>query len=301
MSTPEFDPIPLMDSLDHDILMHRDAHFGGQFPIMLDYYRREGKGVNPEISVERIERLAELEKLMNQNLAPLILSGVEAEKIADARKAYKTLRDIYEIKHPKFKHPRLIADLILSEDDEPESEIAAIVAEKEAIVPALVDLLRKEEIYDPLFPGYGIIAGAVVKCLGLIGDKRAIITLFEAVGEGDFFTDDNIVRALKEIGEPAKKFLLTVVAGLPLTADNEKAAIALIAFKDDPEVAVACFNLLKKPEIIYDPCLSTYLALTCSGLENTPYREEFTKWVDEPSLPRQLRADIREVVKGWAK
>ena len=95
-----FEHFPLVDAIDHEILMHRDTHFGGQFPLMLDYYRSEEKGVQPEFEIARIEKLAALEEKLQQNLAALFLVSAEAEKVADAREAYQTLRAIYEVKKP---------------------------------------------------------------------------------------------------------------------------------------------------------------------------------------------------------
>jgi hypothetical protein len=289
----------MTDALDHEILMHRDAHFAGDFTVMLDYYRKEGRGVYPEFDIPRIERLAALELQLNQNLAPLILSGNEAEKIAATRKAYKSLRDIYEMKNKIKKGPQLIADLILTEDEEAEAEIAAIVKEGQTIVPELIELLRNEDFHDPLFPGYGQAPNMAVKCLGLIGDKRAIISLFEAIGEGDFFSDEMVFRALKKIGAPAKDFLLRVLCGRPLTEDNERAAIALIEFKEDPMIAETCFTLLKDPSIFKDPCLPTYLVLACAHLKDPLHQAEFIAWSKESSLSRQLREDMKSVIAGW--
>jgi HEAT repeat protein len=290
---------PLADAVDHDILMHRDAHFGGLFSVMLDYYRNEGKGTQPEFSLKRIERLAELENQLKENLAALYLTSQEAQRVADSRQAYEILRSIYEVKNPKNIFPQLIADLILTEDEEGEKEVEAIAEHKEKIVPALIELLGNEQFHDPLFPGYGQAPTLVVKCLGAIGDKRAIISLFEALGKEDFFADEQIVKALKMIGEPAKTFLLTVLAGMPLNEDNEKAAIALIAFKDDPEAASAGFEMLKKPEVQKDPCLSTYCALICGGLQDPVQREEF-KQMAEAMKPSMLKEDMKWVIHEWA-
>lgn len=293
----EFEHFPVADALDHDILMHRDSHFGGLFSEMLNYYSQDGKGVQPEITLDRIERLAKLEKEMNQNLAALFLTAQEMQKVADVRAVYKQLRSIYEMKDAKNSHPKLIADLILTEDEEAENEIEAIAAEKGAIVPLLIGLIRNETFYDPLFPGYGQAPILAVKSLGRIGDKRAIISLFEAIGQGDFFSDDYILDALKHIGEPAREFLLRVAAGRPLNEDNEKAAIALIAFKDDEKVAKACFELLKQEDILKDPCLSTYLILVCEGLRDEALRQEFRQL--GPKLTKQQKLDVATVEKSW--
>ncbi len=45
--------LPLYDSDDIEVLMHRHAHFGGSFGIMLDYYEKGGKGAVLEI--ERVQ------------------------------------------------------------------------------------------------------------------------------------------------------------------------------------------------------------------------------------------------------
>jgi len=292
---------PLADAIDHEILMHRDAHFGGQFSIMLEYYSQERKGVQPEFDLERIERLATLEKQLKENLAVIFLAAHEAQKVADARSAYQKLRDIYEIKKPKTLHPQLIADLILSEEEEPKAEIEAIVAEQGSIVSALIDLLKTEELYDPLFPGYGEAPSLAVTCLGLIGDRRAIISLFEALGQGDFFADDQIIKALHAIGLPARDFLLKVVVSRPINEDNEKAAIALVAFKDDEVVANACFDLLQQQDVQQDPCLPTYLVLICAGLKDPTRRQAFQQLSKEASLPGLLPEDFKAVIHEWTE
>jgi len=295
---PSFEHFPLADSLDHEILMHRDAHFGGLFSVMLDYYAQEGKGIQPQFPIDRIEKLHIIEKQVKQNLAAVFLLADEMQQVADAREAYRQLRAIYEVKNPKSQHPKLIADLILSEDEEAEPEIQAIVKEKGSIVKLLIDLLRNEQFHQPLFPGYGLAPYLVVKCLGGIGDKRAIISLFEAIGEGDFFEDDIILEALKEIGEPAKEFLLRVVAGRPLNEDNEKAAIALVAFKDQ-EVAEKAFDLFKQPDFQEDLCLSTYLILACESLKDPVKRAEF-KYL-RGSVTKEQNQDMQVILQHWSE
>jgi len=293
---PSFDHFPIADALDHEILMHRDTHFGGLFSVMLDYYAQEGKGIQPQITLDRIEKLDIMEKQVKQNLAAMFLLAEEMQKVADSREAYRQLRSIYEINNPKNPHPKLIADLILCEDEDAEEEVAAIVKEKGSIVKLLMDLLRNEQFHDALYPGYGLAPSLVVKCLGRIGDKRAIISLFEAIGEGDFFADDIILEALKEIGEPAKEFLLRVVASQPINEDNEKAAIALIAFKDE-QVAEKAFELFKQSDFQADPCLSTYLILACESLKNATDRAEFAILAHQVNKTQKL--DMQVILQHW--
>lgn len=295
----DMEGIPVENAQDKEILMHRDVHFGGKFDIMLDYYINEGKGVNPEFDLERIHALAKLEKDAKVDLAPTLLSGAEAEKIAEAKNAYKKLRSLYEKPKATSKNMLLIADLILSEEIEPEQEIEAIVQEKDKIVPALIELLRSEEYYDPLFPGYGLAPSLAARCLGLIGDKRAIVYLFEAMKQGDFFDEDADLAALKAIGEPAKEFLLKVVHGRPINEDNERAAVALIAFKDDEKVSKACLDMLKDPQVLKDVPLATYLILACEGLKHPEERKAFQQLAEERTMPKILAQDILAVANSW--
>lgn len=291
------------DAVDHAILMHREVHFGGKFDFMIEYYSTSGKGVQPEFELSRIEELALAEKNQKENLAPKMLSAADAEHIARAKDAYKKLRSLYEGKiasNPAFKNARLIADLVLSEDPEATVESKAIVAEKGAIVPALLDLVRSEEFYDPLFPGYGLAPVLAAKCLGLIGDKRAIIALFELIGTGDFFNEDIILEALQHIGQPAKDFLLHVLHGQPLNYDNERAAVALIQFKMEPEVANACFDVFKTLNLKQHLSLGTYLVLCCEGLTDQKRREDFIKASKSSDTPKNLQQDMKTIAHTWS-
>ena len=290
---------PLSDSLDNLILMHRDAHFGGNFEFMLDYYRKEGRGVSPEFTISQIEDLATIEIQSQENLAAVLLTGAEAERVSRAKEAYKSLRSLYEIKKPENKYPLLIADLILTEEESPQEEIDAIVQEKANIVRALIDLLRSEDFYDPLFPGYGLSPALAAQCLGLIGDKRAIISLFESLGSEENYDEDIALKALKTIGTPAKDFLLKVLHGKPINEDNERAAIALIEFKSDPQVAIECFKMLQDPDAQKDLILSTYLVLACESLNQTAYKEAFIQMIANPLLPKALRLDMKTIIDEW--
>lgn len=295
----EFDEFHLADAHDVAIIMHRDVHFGGNFDLMLDYYIKEGRGVNPDFEVERIRQLADTERSMNQNIAGMILTAADAEKVARAKEAYQKLRSLYEVKNPVSRYPVLLADLILSEKEEPGEEIAAIVNEKGVIVPSLINLIKAEDFHDPLFPGYGLAPALAMKCLGLIGDKRALITFFEAIGSGDFFDDEVALKGLQAIGEPAKKFLLNVLFGKPLNADNEKAAMALIVFKEDAEVGAACLKMLQDPQVLKDTVLATYLILVCEGLKDDVQRKEFAALTSHLNFPKMLQQDVKTILRSW--
>lgn len=305
----EDDSSSLTSELDKEILMHRDAHFGGKFDFMIDYYEKGGKGVRPEFELEYIRTLDATEKKLQQNLASVLLSGGEAEKIARAKDSYKKLRDLYERENesrdksatvnPRHHFPILLADLILSEEEYPKAEIDAIVAEKSAIVPFLIDLLRAENFHDPLFPGYGTAPMLAATCLGIIGDKKAIIALFEGIGSGDFFDDDIVLNALKAIGESAKQFLLHVLRARPITYDNERAAMALTYFSTDPEVATSCFKMLKEIDLKKQEFFATLLVLGCEGLLDKSQQLEFRELAEKETTPKGLRRDMKLLSSKW--
>lgn len=284
------------DTQDTEILMHREAHFGGNFDVMIDYYNREGKGCSPFIEVKRITELAELEKASGENLAATLLSGADAEKIQKIRDVYKNLKDLYDNTDKDNPIPLLIADLILSEERHSEDIINSFVPYKLSATPALIEVLRNLDFYDPLFPGYGYAPELAAECLAKIGDRRAIVALFEAIGDGDFFHDEGILHALKAIGEPAKEFLLKVMKAKPINEDNERAAIALESFKGDESVGTAAIELLSMPDVMKDPVLSTYLVYLCEGLPAKEFKEPLLKISQTDKLSKELARDIKVVI-----
>lgn len=290
---------PLIYALDNVILMHRDAHFSGNFALMLDYYRKEGRGVISDIEISRIEELYEMELNQGVNLAAMLLSGSEMEKIARAKQLYKQLRDLYNVDAKIKSIPLLIAELILAENEDVDAAIQAVVAEKGNITSALIDLLRSEEFHDPLFPGYGQAATLASECLGLIGDKRAIISLFEEIGSEDFFGEECVLKALHAIGLPAKIFLLNVLKSRPLNDDNERAAIALVKFKDDPEVSEASLKLLNEIDLRQNQVFASYLVFVCEGLVDSDQRQQLLALAEKESTPKMLKADIKAMAKTW--
>lgn len=289
------DVYPLSDAMDQEILMHRDAHFGGEFSVMLEYYHKGGKGVHSGFELSRIEQLQQWEKEAGENLAPHLLSGVDAETIGRSRDLYKKLRALYETEKVTELYPRLIADLILSEEEEAEEEVQAVVREKNKIIPFLMDIIRSDDFHDPLFPGYGHAPFLAAKCLGLIGDSRSIVLLFDEIGQGDFDNEKMVLRALKTLGEPAKNFLLKVLRSKPLTEANVRAALALIEFKEDLEVGEAALQLLEEGAVLQDVTLATYLILLCEGLQGDSLRDRFKKL----QLPKALLLDYQAILKTW--
>jgi hypothetical protein len=292
-------PLSLENAEDRLIVLHREAHFGGSFDQMVSYYESDGKGAQRDIELRRVRELMLIEKERKIDLLALLLSDSDRQLLKQVQDAYVALKELYEIQKPKNKIPRLLADLILSEDEEPTAEIAAVVAEKDKIVPQLLELLNSESMADPLFPGYGYAPELAARCLALIGDKRAIISLFESIGTGDIGSEECVLAGLHAIGEPAKHFLLGVLRAKPWGWDNVRAATALIRFNADPEVSKAALEMLSEANVFKDLSLAGELLLICEGLQSAQDRELFHSLAKVPTFPKELAFDHAYICKLW--
>ncbi len=271
--------IPLTDEIDHEILMHRDVHFGGSFSAMLEYYEEENKGVQEEFDLDRIEELQQIEEQAQENLSEFLLSEEEKEKVEKAKSQYLALRDLYEV--PSSLAARAVADLILSEDIEAKEEIARVCEQGESAIPLLIGLLEQDLFFDPLFPGYGFAPGHAAECLGKLQAAASVAPLFEALSRAGFFIEESILKALHQIGSPAKDFLVRVLKKKPITKDNENAVIALLAFRDDPVVIRAALSLLFEPEISSRRVLCSYLILFYEYIEDPKVKKEMDEFMKD--------------------
>ncbi len=286
----------LTDEIDHEILMHRDAHFGGDFNVMLQYYEEDGIGVNPDFDFERIVYLKEVEDQIDGNLAALVLSIPEAERVAKARATYTQLKEVYEGDNDLAK---LVADLILCEEEDPEELIEEILEMNERIIPDLIRIVESADAYDPLSPGYGLAPALAIHCLGELREARAVVLIFERFGSEMLFDEEILLEALQKIGEPAKQFLLRILKSRPITSDNIHAAFALTSFAQDTEIAICAYEELQSPEICDKPLLSTYLLCHCDALQRTAHRENFIAMARDSALPRAMRLEIENIVRDW--
>lgn len=287
----------VIDTVDMEILMHRNVHFGGSFDVMLEYYSHEGVGVMPDFEVEEIKRLQSLEKEGGEDLAKLYLPEAAQEEIKKAQQLYKQLKEAYDEKNPK-KETLLLSDLILSEEDLPEKEINALTDIGKEVVPLLIHLLSSPMFYDPLFPGYGRSPIFAAKCLVKIGDERAIPPLFEALGQDNFFTDEEIIHSLASFGNVSKSFLIKRLMQEPFSKDNEYAAMALSGFPEDEEIARISLELLEKEEIQKRPYFATYLVFACSELTKADDQKRFIALAKQ-DLPSHLPEEMSIVIRNW--
>jgi hypothetical protein len=290
--------IPAVDAIDMEILMHRDAHFGGNFEVMIEYYEQNGVGVMPDFEIQEIKRLQNLEWDLKENLSKIYLPEPAKEVVSDSQKLYQSLREAYS-NSEKDPLPILLSDLILSEELVPIKEIEALVNQKEKAVPPLIHLLSSPSFYEPLYPGYGRTPIFAAKCLGKIQDERAIPPLFEALGQENFFTDEEIIYALRLFGDKAKSFLIQRLIGTPFSKDNEHAAIALSAFPEDPEIAKKALDLLTQGDVFHRFSLASYLIFACHDLKDPQDQQVFIRLAQNPSIQKSLRDEIQLVAKSW--
>ena len=181
----------------------------------------------------------------------------------------------------------------------PEKEIQAIVAKGKDVVPTLIYLLSSHTFYEPLNPGYGRSPIFAAKCLSEIQDERAIPVLFEALGQDNFFTDEEIIKALASFGNLSKAFLITRLKSVPFSNDNEYAAIALSGFTDDSEIGFASLEVLEKEDTLKKPLFASYLVFACSNLDKASEQERFIAITKKKNLPKTILEEMMIVVKNW--
>lgn len=286
------DLLPLPDDIANLILMHRNAHFGGKFSFMLQYYENEGPGCCTDFDLFSIQKLAEIENKLGQDLAHVRLSANEHEQVENVLSLYQGLRKLHSSSQDSQSVPTLLADLILTEEHYPKKEIEQL-SQHEKAHHYLIDILKSEEFLDPLFPGYGKTPTHIAECLGRMQCEKAIIPLFESMKVGHFNHEEAVMSALHKIGEPAFDFLIQVLSQKPFTQDNEKAAICLTHFGEHPTFAKASLELLQDFQCLNFPNLVVHLILGCLGLNEIDSIEAFFKL--ESQLPQMYGPDFQYV------
>lgn len=259
--------IPSVDTIDIEILMHRDAHFAGNFGVMLEYYEEDGVGVMPDFSIERIKNLLKIEETLGSNLSEELLPDSAKESVRKSKHLYLELRSVYEDKKTSDFSVAL-SDLILTEKDYPKEEITTLINFKKLAVKPLIDLIQTDTFYDPLFPGYGRAPLFAAEVLGETRDEKAIPALFEALSQDNFFTDEAMILALAKFQKKSEDFLLKRLCSKPISKDNERAIMALNSFQESESLSKACLHLLEDKDFLVHPHLVSYLILGCSHLKD---------------------------------
>lgn len=240
--------LPLFDEEYQYILMQRDVHFGQNFDVMLKYYEQEdAPGIDENIDVSKIRELKEREKQLGKNIAPLLLSGHEMEKIAYFRTLYRQFEDVYALA-PPHSTEKLLVSLFLS--DGTWEELVNNVDGSSIDKPELLcEVLADERFSDPLAPGFGTVPQAVARLLGKIGSKSAMYALFQVVGTLNFALEEEVLHALKAIGTLVRDFCITKVLSDVVSKDHEKALIVLHEFIPDEKVRECARTFLEREKV----------------------------------------------------
>ncbi|MBF5050560.1 hypothetical protein CLAVI_000171 [Candidatus Clavichlamydia salmonicola] len=288
-----FDRFDLTDEEDIDILLFRDAHFNGDFDLMIKYL--EDNDVC-DFRNERIEYLQKVEISLGHDLAPLLLSTEAAEQVAKSRQSYIQLRTVYEDPLLENSITRLIADLILSEANELNNAMDALIIYGNNATSSLIKLIQDDRFYSPFFPGYGKAPVNAIICLGKIADPSSIPYLFSLYGKIE--EEASITNALYEIGDSSKQFLLKILSNRPIAQDTTHAALALAAFAEDKEVISAVFSEISLLIHSKDCMLLSYLSNICCDTDNMVQRSFFKKEI-VPKLPEKIRNTFTIIVRNW--
>lgn len=290
--------IPLLDEVDLEILMHRDIHFSGNFDLMIDYYKKQGVGGLKDFSLKKIQRLHKAQLSSPDDLSESLLPEASKATVADAKKMYLELRELYE-NQDASSMAVAIADLILSEEEEPEKEMECILSFKHSITPLLIDLIVTDKLYDPLYPGYGRAPIFAAYCLEKLQDPKAIPALFQMLGKHHVFADEAFIYALASFKQMARQFLLSRLTHEPFSKDNEHAAIVLTSMPDDENTSKVCLKLLHHPLIHQHIMLANYLIIGCAALKDPNDRQDFQQ-VKE-TIPGIMKHEADMIVKSWNK
>lgn len=288
----------LTDESHHLILMLRESHFRGQFDLMLQSFNNENFiGNNLDIDIQEIEYLEKIEKKLQQNLAPLLLSPSEAERIYKSRLMYENLKKIYLLENEeKDKKSRILADFLLIEFSPFDKEVDAIVQLKDAIIPDLLNIINNSNFYDPVFPGFGEIPKIAIECLSKINNPKVIPNIFSLLGKENF-SDDDLSFILSKFNNDAKNFFQKILFSLPITKDHSMAAFCLTHF-NNLETIKFCERLLYIPDYHEDPLLLYYL-INIAIQNSNPNLIQYIQEKIYKKLPKNLQKEIDLIVRDW--
>ena len=242
---PEEDQLPLFDEEYQTILLHRDVHFGQNFDVMLEYYARdEAPGIQEDIEIRKIKELMALEKKLGKNIAPYLLGGAEMERIAFFRGLYRQFETLLSLS-PEGSTERLIAEFFLS-DGEWESVLQKIDSSSIQKVHLLKEILLDDIWFDPLSPGFGMVPKAIVRIFGQRPSSESVRTLFSILEQGSFEFEEEVLSALRKIGDLARDFCIERFVSSQDVREKEKALIVLSRFVPDKKVQECVLTWLEK-------------------------------------------------------
>ena len=287
------DDIPFLNTIDLEILMHKDCHFGGSFDVMLDYYKEDGVGVQEDFDIERIHDLADFDK--DGHLSAEMLPDLAKNEVFFSRELYKKFRDCYQ---GEDNLPKKLADLVLSESSNPKKEILALSSFKERAIKPLIEILLQDHFYNPLNPGYGRAPINAALTLKAIGNEETIPYLFNALGKS-FTIDEILINTLISFGDKGENFLRARLEGSPFTKDNYLAAMALSSFDVNDQTAKVALQVLSKEDTFKHPSYASYLICICEGLKQESDKKAFVQLSKNETLNKNIASEMALIISFW--
>lgn len=295
----------LIDEEDKDILMHRDAHFGGSFPAMLDYYVNAKKGSVLDVSLKRIKYLQECEEKLQKNLSPMLLSGPDAEQVKASKKMYSDLRAVLDNAKDPNSLAVQIAELILSENEDLEADAQHIAQFGKAAAPFLIEIVDSQVLRENLFPGFGFAPAISALALGYLKADEALESLYLLMKQNPDEYELFVLKAFKDMGPKAQDFLTRILRSRPINYTNAQAAFALLQFQEndpDNEIANLFFEELQKKEVqqTKEASLALYLIAGCEDLP-IDRRKDFIELMKTGTFSPEAKEELNFLFKRWAK
>jgi len=215
--------IPLLDETDGIIIAHKEAHFGGSFHAMIEYYTQDGIGVSEECPLHRIQELYYIEKNSDENLTAILLPHHKIQEIENAKTLYYRLKTINE--EATNVLAREIGELILTEEIYPESTIQKIVEFGDDAIEPLFTLIDADEMYSDLFPGYGLAPLNAIRALSKLSSLKILNKAFLLIGRHGFEYDEALTFCCANQPK-AEEFAMHRLSQSP-SKDGEHASIIL--------------------------------------------------------------------------
>ncbi|MCH9621847.1 MAG: hypothetical protein S4CHLAM20_12750 [Chlamydiia bacterium] len=285
---------PLLNTIDLEILMHKDAHFGGSFETMIDYYEQDGVGVQEEFDIDRIKELQAFDK--EGHLSNEVLPEMAKSEVIFSKDLYTKFKNCYEQEDEILPHK--IADLILSEEYHPEEEIKELAKFEDQAVKPLSEILLQDYFYNTLNPGYGRAPINAALCLKDLKNPDVVPFLFQALGKS-FVVDEAILEAITSLGSHAEQFLADRLKAAPYTNDNYIAAMALASFPISDETAKLALYQLGKKETFKHESFVSYLICICEGLETEEDRNSFIQLSKSQNISKNLIDEMQLIISFW--
>lgn len=301
--TVEGDAFQVIDEEDRDILLQREAHFGGSFVAMEEYYQNpERIGVVEALSPNRIAFLADVERRLGQNIAPKILSGRDAEHIARAKKTYDMIAELShnDVQNEMPSSLKLFLRLINDEGELNSDEFALSDMEKNALLrdpKPLLQLASSDEFRDPLFPGFGKAPLRALQALAKSCVQEALPLFFRLLATAQEEEEEELLGLIPQFGEAGFEYARRTFLQRPVTPFHEKLILLLVKFMPthENEMKMLLLQELESQELYSFPSVLQWVIVGLSDLDEGS--KHFAKErLLTAKLPLQLQRLMEEVL-----